>query len=78
MHTWSVSQFATLFWLASQVLCAVCASVFATALVVTVSPQRFEGMTFKQRFVFVLWRYTLPAAVFSFAVYWLLFGRSEP
>jgi hypothetical protein len=78
MHICSGAQFATLFWLASQVLCAICASVFATVLVVTVSPQRFEGMTFKQRFVFVLWRYTLPAAVFSFAVYWLLFGRSEP
>lgn len=57
---------------------AVLASLFAAALLATTSSARFRGMSFGARFVYVLWRYALPACLFSGVIYWLLWHRSTP
>jgi hypothetical protein len=64
-------------FLTAQVFCALFASVLATDLVALTSAERFEGMNFRQRFAFILWRYTLPAGVFSLAMYWFVFGHLQ-
>ena len=74
MRTFFVSEVQSFSLLAAQALCAVLASIGATALFATTAVDRFHGFNFKQRFLFVLWRYTLPAGAFSFAIYWLVRG----
>ena len=77
MHMFFGLEFSGFTLLTAQALCAMFASVLATGLVAATSAQRFKGMKFPQRFAFILWRYTLPAGVFSLAMYWLVFGRSS-
>lgn len=58
---------------------AILASLFAAALLVATSgTRRFHGMGFAALFVYVLWRYTIPAFFFSWFMFWLLWGRSTP
>lgn len=77
MHIFFGLEFSPFSFLTAQVFCALFASLLATGLVAATSAQRFKGMKFPQRFAFILWRYTLPAGVFSLAMYWLVFGRSS-
>ena len=78
MHKFFGFEFSAFSWPAAQALCAMLASLLATALVAATSAQRFKGRNFQQRFVFILWRYTFPAAFFALAMYWLVFGTSQP
>jgi hypothetical protein len=77
MHVLFGLEFSAFSFLTAQVLCAIFASLLATGLVAATSAQRFKGMNFPQRFAFILWRYTLPAGVFSLAMYWFVFGRAQ-
>jgi hypothetical protein len=56
----------------------ICESLFAAVivatLVATVSSAQLPGKNFVERFVYYLWRYTLPACLFSFAI-WVIWGR---
>ncbi len=74
MRIFFVSEVQSFSLLAGQALCAVLASICATALFAATAADRFQGVNFKQRFFFVLWRYTLPAGVFAFAIYWVIWG----
>ena len=77
MHIFFGLEFSAFSWLTAQVLCAMFASLLATALVAVTSAQRFKGMDFPRRFAFILWRYTLPAGFFSLVMYWFVFGRAQ-
>jgi len=74
MPTFFVAEVQSFSLLAGQALCAMLASICATALFAATAADRFQGVNFKQRFFFVLRRYTLPAGVFAFAIYWVIWG----
>jgi hypothetical protein len=74
MRTFFAADLQSFSLIAGQALCAALASICATALFAATAADRFQGVNFKRRFFFLLWRYTLPAGVFSFAIYWLIRG----
>lgn len=51
------------------------AAVFAATLVAAVSSAQLPGKNFVERFGYYLWRYTLPAGMFSSAIYWFIWGH---
>jgi hypothetical protein len=57
---------------------AVLASAVGAALLGLVSAERFPGMNFAARFFYVLWRYTIPAFIFSGSIYWLVWRGATP
>ena len=55
---------------------AICGSLIAAALLVATSgTRRFGGMGFAALFVYLLWRYTIPAYLFFGVIYLLLWHR---
>jgi hypothetical protein len=52
------------------------AAVFAATLVAAVSSAQLPGKNFVERFGYYLWRYTLPACIFSSAIYWFIWNHS--
>lgn len=74
MRTFFASEVQGFSLLAAQAFCALLASICATALFAAIAVDRFQGFNFKRRFFFVLWRYTLPAGVFSSVIYWVIWG----
>lgn len=53
---------------------ALLASFVAALLLAITTTPRLREMSFTSRFLYVLWRYALPACVLTSAVYWLLFA----
>jgi hypothetical protein len=74
MRTFFASEVQSSSLFAAHVLCAVLAAICATALFAVTTADRFQRSSFHRRFFFLLWRYTLPTGVFSFVIYWLIWG----
>ena len=56
---------------------AVLASLFAAVILTVMPTAQLRGTSFTARFVYALWRYTVPACAFSWLIYWLV-RRSTP
>ena len=73
MHrTYTDAQIASGLQLISEALLA---AVFAATFVAELTAARFPEMSFVQWFINALWRFTLPACLFSSAIYWVIWGR---
>jgi hypothetical protein len=53
---------------------ALFAAVVGATVVAAFSRAQLPGKNFIERFVYYLWRYTMPACLFSFVVYWVTGG----
>jgi hypothetical protein len=53
---------------------AVLAAVFAATFVAEFTATRFPELNFVQRFGYAFLRFTLPACVFTSAIYWVIWG----
>ncbi|MGB9473900.1 MAG: hypothetical protein WCE87_02395 [Candidatus Udaeobacter sp.] len=53
---------------------ALFAAVVGATVVAALSGAQLPGKNFIERFVYYLWRYTLPACVFSIAIFWVVWG----
>lgn len=70
-RSFSDSQIAGGLHLLSEVLRA---ALFAATFVAEFTATRLPEMSFMQRFGYALWRVTLPACVFTSAIYWVIWG----
>ena len=50
---------------------ALFAAVIGATVVALFSGAQLPGRNFSERFAYYLWRYTLPACVFTSAIYWV-------
>jgi hypothetical protein len=57
---------------------AVLASLLAAALLTVMPIAQFRGMNFTARFIYILWRYTVPAIAFTWVIFWLVSQRPTP
>ena len=72
MHPiYSDVQLSPTFRLVSEALFA---AVVGASVVASLSGAQLPGKNFIERFVYYLWRYTLPAGVFSIMIYWVVWG----
>jgi hypothetical protein len=51
------------------------AAIFAATFVAAISRVQLPNSNFVERFVYYLWRYTLPACIFSSVIYWFVWGH---
>jgi hypothetical protein len=49
--------------------------LFAAIFVAAISRAQLPNSNFVERFVYYLWRYTLPACIFSSVIYWFVWGH---